>query len=124
MDTQQNRKKPWPFVGNSLFVVDPAHCQDDRQVFDHVLNMLRTDFKIEDDKTDPRFQVLLSEVVSLYTRKAVLMSNVPEDEVKEILRDKAVENLDDKISKSLRALMEYTNDKRIKAKVSVENLID
>jgi hypothetical protein len=111
-----DRKKPWPFQGNSLFTFDPALDEDDREVFGHVLDKIRADFKVGEDDKDPRYQVLLDEVVDLYSRLANAKANVALNQ-----RDNVIDNLRDKVRKSLMSLMQFTNAKKIEKKLTLES---
>lgn len=112
------RKKPWPFQGKSLFTFDPALDADDREVFGHVLDKIRADFQISSDDRDPRMQVLLDEVVDLFSRLANVRVN---EALSASMRDQAVDNLREKVRKALTNLMAFTNAKKVEKKLTLES---
>ena len=119
------RTKPWPFVNNSLFTVNPAQDSEDREVFDHVLKLLREDFCIDTDNKEPRFQILLDDVVSAYTDLSVFKSKIkPEDDLEVVRRHG--NKLRSQIRKSLDGIMKYKNTvkKTVDQHVTIENLLN
>ena len=120
-------KKEWPFVGASLFLCDPAHDEDDRKIFDHILKLLRADFQIPEDNRDPRVQILLDDVVNSYSELAGYRSkakiHVMEGRDEESRRNKE-RFLRDQIRKALLALMNFTNPKKVEKKVTIENILN
>jgi len=119
------RTKPWPFVGRSLFTRDPGHDVDDREIFDHVLKMLRADFQIPDDETDPRIQILLDDAVNTYVKLAVFRSK-EEDRKKcspEVI-DATERRLRNEVRVALTAIMNFLMPKKIQKTVSIEALLN
>lgn len=120
------RKKPWPFVGQSLFIYDPGHDTEDRQVFDHVLNTLKRDFGITIDSDSPRMQILLDDVVDSVSRLATLRSKANPDpnESDETVRYPKERKIRDEIRKALLAIMNFTNPRKVQKTVSIEGLLN
>lgn len=118
-----DRKKPWPFVGKSLFLYDPGHDTEDRAVYDHVLGMLRADFGLSPDDSSPRLQILLDDVVDSYSRLSVYRSKIDPAVLDQDERHHKERRLRDEIRKALNALMAYTNAKKVHKTVSIEGLL-
>lgn len=123
MTDQPQRVKPWPFVGGSLFLCDPAHDNEDRAVFDHVLKQLRKDFQISDDEKDPRIQILLDDAVNTFVKLAVYRSKALRNGHSEDSKDNTERRLRNEIRIALTAIMNFTNPKKSERKITLEKIL-
>lgn len=119
-----SRNRPWPFVGKSLFTINPAHDSDDAEVFAHVLKHLREDFEIDTENKDPRFQILLDDVVSSYTELGAFKSRITPGDNQENVRRHELK-LRSAVRKALDSIMKYKNStkKETKHTFSLESLL-